>query len=176
MKSSKLIGLVGTLIVSLALSACNIGATPPPTEDVGAVQTQAFEIVLTQAALQQTQTAAAIPPTPLPTNTPVPTNTLPPLLPTSSFGATNTPFSINTQQPGITPLSINTSPTVGVISTTTTKNGCNDGYLISESQPYDGKTILVNKEFTKSWDFINVGTCTWDEGYTFAFVEEFSTG
>jgi len=175
MKSSKLIWLVGALIVSLALSACNIGATPPPTEDVGAIQTQAFEIVLTQSALQQTQTAAAVPPTPLPTNTLVPTNTLPPLA-TSSFGATNTPFSINTQQPGITPLSINTSPTVGVISTTTTKNGCNDGYLISESQPYDGKTILVNKEFTKSWDFINVGTCTWDEGYTFAFIEEFSTG
>ncbi|HNO93427.1 MAG TPA: NBR1-Ig-like domain-containing protein, partial [Anaerolineales bacterium] len=87
-----------------------------------------------------------------------------------------TPFVFNTQQPGLTPQSgLSFTATVGVYSTTTTKNGCNDGYLVSESQPYDGKTMSANIEFDKTWDFINTGTCAWDEGYTFAFVEEFST-
>jgi len=176
MKLRKLIWLpVMNLIAAIAISSCNIGAAPP-TEDPGAIQTQAFEIVLTQSALQQTETAAAIPPTALPTNTITATNTLP-ALPTSSIFSTNTPFLLNTQQPGLTPLAINGSPTtVGVISTTTTKNGCNDGYLISESQPYDGKTILIGTVVDKSWEFINTGTCTWDEGYSFAFIQEFSTG
>jgi hypothetical protein len=175
MKFRKINWLIGVLLVSILISACNIGATPAPTQDPNAIQTQAFEIVLTQQALLQTQTAAAIPPTPLPTNTLAPINTLPPLPTTNAF-ATSTPFGINTQQPGLTPLAINSSPTVGVISTTTTKNGCNDGYLISEGGPYDGKTVGINTEFTKTWEFINVGTCAWDEGYTFAFVQEFSTG
>lgn len=159
------------------ISSCNIGATPAPTQDPGAIQTQAFEIVLTQQSLGQTQTAAAIPPTVLPTNTAVPTNTAPPI-PTSGLLFTNTPFALNTQQSGFTPLANSGTAiaTVGIISTTTTKNGCNDGYLISESKPDDGKIMAIGTEFDKSWTFINVGTCTWDEGYSFAFVEEFSTG
>lgn len=50
------------------------------------------------------------------------------------------------------------------------------GVFVSEGGPADGKTIGINTEFTKTWEFINVGTCAWDEGYTFAFVQEFSTG
>lgn len=171
--------LMGFTLTAVLLSSCNLGATPPPTQDTGAIQTQAFGQVLTQVAEQATQTAAAVPPTPFPTNTVAPTNTLPAIPTSSAFGIpTNTPFTFNTQQPGLTPQvgGLSFTATVGVYSTTTTKNGCNDGYLISESQPYDGKTILFNTEFTKSWDFLNTGTCAWDEGYTFAFIEEFSTG
>lgn len=158
---------ISILLISILISSCNIGATPAPTEDPGAIQTQAFAIVLTQSASFETQTAAAIPPTPLPTNT---------FAPTSTLAALPSPFPINTQQPGLTPLAINASPTVGVLATTTTKNGCNDGYLISESAPLDGKTILIGSVFDKSWEFINVGTCDWDEGYSFVLIEEFSTG
>lgn len=178
MKFRKMLWLVTLpLITSIVISACNLGATPAPTQDPGIVQTQAFEIAATQIALQQTQTVAAFSPTPLPTNTIMPTNTVAPL-PTSGLFFTNTPFALNTQQPGFTPLANSGTPiaTVGVISTTTTKNGCNDGYLISEGGPEDGKIMAISTEFQKSWEFINVGTCAWDEGYTFAFVEEFSTG
>lgn len=170
--------LMGAALTAMLISSCNIGATPPPTVDAGAIQTQAFGQVLTQVAEQATLTAAAMPPTPLPTNTVPPTNTAPAFPTADAFGIpTNTPFTFNTQQPGLTPQTggLSFTATVGVYSTTTTKNGCNDGYLISESQPYDGKTILFNTEFQKSWEFINTGTCTWDEGYTFAFVQEFST-
>ncbi len=172
--------LAGLILAAMLLSACNIGLTPPPpTQDVGAIQTQAFGSVLTQAAQNSTQTAAAIPPTPIPTNTIAPTNTLPAIPTSDAFGIpTNTPFIFNTQQPGLTPQAggLSFTATVGSYSTVTTQNGCSNGYLVSESQPYDGKTILFNTDFTKSWDFINTGTCAWDEGYTFAFVAEFSTG
>ncbi len=173
--------LAGMTLAAVLLSACNMGATPPPTQDVGVIQTQAFAQVLTQAADQATQTAAAIPPTPLPANTLAPINTQPAFPTTDPFGIpTNTPFNFNTQQPGLTPqtglLVTPTSGTPGAYSTVTTQNGCNNGYLVSESNPYDGKTVLIGEEFTKNWEFLNTGTCAWDEGYSFVFIEEFSTG
>ncbi|MDL1943199.1 hypothetical protein FBQ99_12715 [Chloroflexi bacterium CFX2] len=183
MKFRKSLWLVMLTLAAVVLSSCNIGASPAPTEDPGIIQTQAFGLVLTQAADQQTQTAAAAPPTPLPTSTPTPTLSVTitvGILPTTSLlGGSPTPFAFNTQQPGLTPQLLVTPSlvgTLGAVGTVTTKNGCNDGYLVSESQPYDGKTILLATEFTKSWEFINTGTCVWDEGYTFAYVEQFSTG
>lgn len=169
--------LAGVVLAAMLLNACNIGATPQPTQDVGAIQTQAFSLVLTQAAEQAALTAAAVPPTPFPTSTIAPTSTLPALPTSGAFGIpTNTPFTFNTQQPGLTPQIPGTTPSAGPYSTVTTKNGCNDGYLVSESNPYDGKTILINEEFVKSWEFLNTGTCAWDEGYSFVFIEEFSSG
>lgn len=61
------------------------------------------------------------------------------------------------------------------IPTTTTKNGCNDGLYISESAPYDNDVLQPGKTFEKSWKIKNLGTCTWDEGYTFAFLPVLST-
>ncbi|NJN79782.1 MAG: hypothetical protein HC797_04520 [Anaerolineales bacterium] len=174
MKSRKLIWLAGAMLVSILISACNIGATPPSNEDPGAIQTQAFEIVLTQSALQQTQTAAAVPPTPLPTNTLVATITLVPLPTSSNLDATNTPFSLNTQQPGLTPQLLIT-PTVGIVNTLTTKNGCNDGQYLAESGYVDGTPIDANKNYNKSFMLHNTGECDWDEGYSFAFIPELST-
>lgn len=179
MNVRKIRRLAGFAFAAVLISSCNIGATPPPAQDVGAIQTQAFSLVLTQAAEQSTQTAAAVPPTPLPTNTLAPINTVP-VSTTSPFGIpTNTPFTFNTQQPGVTPgTGLLATPTgsPGPYSTVTTKNGCNDGYLVGESNPYDGKTILIGEEFTKGFEFLNTGTCAWDEGYSFVFIQEFSNG
>lgn len=175
MISRKSIWLAGAMILSIALSACTLGATPPPTQDPGAIQTQAFGVVLTQAALDQTQTAQAVPPTALPTNTPPPTPTLG-LIPTAALFGTNTPFAFNTQQPGLTPLALpSVAPTVGAYSTLSTTNGCNDGWFVAESTPYDGATLLAGKEMVKTFELLNTGTCTWDEGYSFSFRPEYST-
>ncbi len=158
-------------LAAMLISACNLGATPPPTQDVAALQTQAVAQVFTQAAAQSTQTAAAVPPTPLPTFTLAPTNTLP-AIPTAFELATNTPFTFNTQQPGLTPqAALGPSATAGPYSTVTTKNGCSDGYLISESKPFDGAQLKPREQFAKTWEFLNTGTCDWDGGYVFAFVE-----
>jgi len=175
MISRKSIWMAGTMVLAVVLSACNIGATPPPTQDPGAIQTQAFGVVLTQAALNQTQTAQALPPTALPTNTPQPTATLG-LIPTAALFGTNTPIAFNTQQPGLTPLALpSAAPTVGVYSTLPTSNGCNNAWFVSESGPADGSTLLAGKELIKTFELLNTGTCTWDEGYSFSFRPEYST-
>lgn len=172
MKFRKSIWLVGLTVAGLLLSSCNIGASPEPTQDPGIIQTQAVGVVLTQAAEQQTQTAAAVPPTPLPTNTPLPTVTVG-VLPTSSFlNVTNTPFTFNTQQPGLTPQLLVT-PSVVAVNTVTTKNGCNDAVYLGETEPYDKSTVARGKEFSKGWMLSNTGTCTWDEGYVFDYLQDY---
>lgn len=174
MKFGKLNLLVITAIItSIIISACNIGATPPPTEDAGAIQTQAFEIVLTQSALQQTQTAAAIPPTAQPTNTLFVTVTVGVLPTSSSFDATNTPFLLNTQQPGLTPQLLISPTSIAPINTITTQNGCNDGAYVGETKPLDGESIKIGAEFSKGWTILNTGTCTWDEGYVFDYLQDY---
>lgn len=174
MKSRKSLWLAGMTILAVILSSCNLGATPAPTEDPGVIQTQAFSIVSTQAALQQTQTALAIPPTPLPTNTPFPTATLGGLPTFAPAGGTNTPFAFNTQQPGLTPLA-SVVPTLGVVATFTTKNGCNDGSYLYETAPFDKDVIAIGKKYDKTWTILNTGTCTWDEGYAFTYIADLSS-
>lgn len=167
--------LTGLTLAAVLISSCNIGATPAPTQDVGLIQTQAFGIVLTEAANQQTQTAAAIPPTPLPTFTALPTNTLV-SIPTSAIVGSATPFAFNTQQPGLTPQLLVTPTVVGVISTVTTKNGCNDGQYGGETKPADGDYINSGAAFSKGWTINNIGECTWDEGYVFDYLEDYPLG
>jgi hypothetical protein len=173
MKFRKLLWLVTILIPTIILSACNLGATPAPTQDPGAVQTQAFNLVLTQAASQQTQTAAAVPPTAAPTNT---------FLPTATFitlgGTTVTPFAFNTQQPGFTAIA---SPitTVNPLSTVTTKNGCNDGMYLGEDPHYTDAShfleVRIGEVVEQYFHYKNTGTCAWDEGYAFIFKPEYSS-
>jgi hypothetical protein len=173
MKFHKAQWLIGYTMLAILLSSCNLGATPAPTQDIGAIQTQAFGQVLTQVA-------AASSPTPLPTNTPAPTNTLAaPATFASIGGGTNgtvTPFAFNTPLAGLTPLALSPVPTLGgLVPTLTTENGCNNGVFISESQPYDGATMDAGKEYEKSFTYKNMGSCTWDEGYAFVFMPSFST-
>jgi len=169
--------LVMALMLAIILSSCTLGATPAPTEDVGAIQTQAFTIVLTQVAMQQTQTALAIPPTPMPTNTLVPLASptlgtpLPTFQPVGGFG---TPAPFNTQQPGFTPLA-SPIPTFGVVSTASTKNGCNDGTFLGETAPMDKDVVAAEKKFSKGWSILNTGTCAWDEGYSFTYIPDGSS-
>jgi len=169
--SMKIKLIVITILISLLAGACNLGATPAPTQDPGAIQTQAMETVGAQFAAQETQTALAIPPTPLPANTPLPTPTLASLPTFAPVGGAPTLPGINTPIPGVTPLA---SLTPGVYATITTKNGCNDGLYIGETPPYDGEVVKAGKEFSKGWQIQNTGECTWDEGYVFAFQPDLS--
>ncbi|MBI3161997.1 MAG: hypothetical protein HYZ23_05790 [Chloroflexi bacterium] len=174
MKFRKSIWVLGIWALAFFLRACNRGATPAPvaTQDVGAIQTQAFNTVLTQVALQNS-------PTPLPSNTPESTATplaSPTFAPIGGGFATNTPFLFNTPDTNLlsTPVA-SVAPTTGVLATVTTKNGCNDGLLVSESKPFDGAVMSPGETFEKVFQFLNVGSCVWDEGYRFAFLTDFST-
>ncbi len=170
MKARKLKWLIGSMVLAIILSSCNLGATPVPTEDIGAIQTQAFGQVMTQVA-------AAVTPTFIPTVTLLPTSTLaaPPTFAAIGGGSgTVTPFAFNTPLPGLTPAAASAVPTVsqGMI---TTKNGCNDGIYTGESAPYDGAVLEPSRPYEKNFTYLNTGSCTWDEGYTFVFMPDFST-
>jgi hypothetical protein len=171
MKFQKAHWLIGCTMLAVILSSCNIGATPVPTQDIGAIQTQAFSQVLTQVAAANT-------PTSLPTNTPEPTATLsaPPTFAAIGGGAiVETPFPFNTPLPGLTPLVVGSPvPTLsgGMLPT---KNGCNDGIFTGESAPYDGTVLEPSREYEKNFTYLNTGSCTWDEGYALVFMPDFST-
>lgn len=150
------------LLTALLLGACSLGATPAPTQDVGAIQTQAMGLVATQFAMQQTQTALAVPPTELPTLTPLPTATLDA---NSTFAPVTTPgngasFAFNTPATGFTPLAS--------IVPTLPADVCNNSAWVSETIP-DGTVFKPGIKFEKIWTLQNIGTCTWDEGYSFVY-------
>ena len=145
---------IAALAGVLTLTACNIRASAEPTPDVNALYTAAAETLIAQFNEQQTQTARAVTPTPqasptLPASpSPFPTFALP---------------GLSTLAPGLTAL-----PTVAIGGAVSFPVGCDDAKFVGETVP-DKTNIDAQKEFKKAWSMLNVGTCTWDEGYTFAF-------
>jgi len=158
----KLVWPILTALLVIALTGCNIGATPAPTVDVNAIYTQAAETALADFSQNMTQTALAVPPTAMPTSTPLATFTP---LPTFSIITNSTPLTLGT--PGLTIPAPTTSVSLGTPASSNPV-GCNDAMFTGETVP-DGTVFSPGKVFTKSWNFSNTGTCTWDEGYTFAY-------
>jgi len=164
------------LTTSLALAACNVGATPAPTVDVNAINTAAVATAMGQISAQLTQTALAAPSnTPLPTDTPLSlaTSALPPAgtpptagvqgaLPTLSFNTTpnTTPIA------GFTPLATSAVP----VNTVSLGDGCNNLIWIADVTYPDNSEIRPGINFEKVWRVQNTGTCTWDDGYVLVFV------
>ena len=171
MSLKKLIGMAALVTLTILLSACNIGATPAPTQDVSLIYTQAAQLVATQFAMQQTQTALAIPPTALPTSTP-------PAIPTFSVGTpfgASTPFGGSTPFGASTPFVVATQPG-GFLPTSTiqalaTTSGpvCDSAILVADITVPDGTKFKPGVDFEKVWRIQNTGTCTWDEGYSFVY-------
>jgi hypothetical protein len=157
MRFKKTLWLAGALL----LSACNIGINPPdaPTPDVNAIFTSAADTMIAQFSEQQTQTAQAVPPTPLPSPTALPSFTPLPTFPGGTpFGAGSTPFG------AFTPLGSAPAP-VGSPSGPL----CNDSAFVTETYP-DGSKLKPGEDFKKVWAVQNVGTCMWDDGYVFTFA------
>jgi next-to-BRCA1 protein 1 len=172
-KSLRQAGFV-LLAAALLMTACNMGATPAPTVDVNAVNTAAVATAMGQLSAQFTETALAAPPTSAPTDTAIALSTFPPTasgaLPTVSFNST--PGAGTTPLPGFTPLASPIAPTAS--GPLTTANGCNDAAFVGETIP-DKTQFSAGKDFSKAWQLQNTGTCTWDEGYMFAFLADVSS-
>jgi len=165
------------IIAALILAGCNVGATPAPTLDVNAINTAIVGTTVAQLAVGFTQTALA-----QPTNTPAPTDT-PATLPT--FALPTQANGLPTAAGALPTISFNTTPVAGLTSlptlaapttssSSTTKVGCNDAMFVDENLK-DGSVVHPGKKFTKIWQIQNTGTCTWDEGYVFAFVPDRSS-
>jgi hypothetical protein len=156
-----------------------MGATPAPTVDINAINTAAFNTAVAQISSGETQTALAAP-----SDTSLPTNTIDPLatvvlpgngtvfptttgaLPTFSFNTTPT-----TPLAGFTPLATSLPTSAGIGNTA---SGCNDALFVGETLP-DKSVIGAGKDFDKAWELKNTGTCTWEEGYAFAFQANLSS-
>ena len=159
MRYTKSNWLIIMLVLSLVLSACNLGQEPEPTPDVGAIFTAAAETVAAQFAMNLTQTALAAPTaTPLPTNTPVPTFAIE----SPVAGSPIATFSSNTQAAFSTPLA--TSTQLGVLATQAGPTCMNSAYIQDTTYP-DGTVVKKNKDIQKIWRVQNTGTCTWDDGF-----------
>jgi len=161
---------------ALILAGCNVGATPAPTLDVNAINTAIVGTTVAQLSLQFTQTAQAQPSaTPAPTDTPVnlPTFALPTLggaspttsgaLPTISF---NTTPVVTTPIPGFTQLA---SP-VPAGATAVTGDSCQNSAYVADVTIPDGTVLRPGQDFVKTWTIKNTGSCTWDDGYEFAWI------
>jgi hypothetical protein len=156
---------------ALLLTSCNGGATPAPTTDVNEIKTAIVGTTVAQFSIQFTQTALAAPtstPAPIETFASLPTlalatsaiaSPIPGALPTLSFNTT--PVA------GFTPLATSIVPTSPGISST--PFDCNDAKFVSETLP-DGSIVGAGSKFTQAWQIQNTGTCTWAEGYVFAFL------
>jgi hypothetical protein len=153
MRFKKLAWLTITSMAMLALTACNIGATPAPTLDANAIYTSAAETYVADFSVQQTQTALSIPPTATPTYTLAPT-----------FSAALTPI------PGVgTPAATSGLP---ILPTSANVGGpqCNNAVYVADVTIPDGTILKPGADFKKTWSIQNSGTCAWTEGYVFAFA------
>lgn len=168
MQLKKLIWAAVVLLLAAALASCNIGKAPAPTPDTNAIYTAAAQTTVALFSAQQTQTAQAVPPTPLASPTPLSTFTALPTFPIGTgsvpFG---TPFTFGTPSGGVTPLP---SPKPNGSTTSGFGVGCNDAVYVSETKPLDKTVLSRGESFTKGWMMQNTGTCTWDRGYSWVFV------
>ncbi|MFZ5820968.1 MAG: NBR1-Ig-like domain-containing protein [Chloroflexota bacterium] len=173
MRYTKKIGLTGLFILSLVLSACNLGKQPEPTPDVGAIFTAAAQTMLAQYSTGLTQTAQAVPPTAtsIPSSTPIPT---------FSFGgspAPTLPFG-SPVSPLATPLGGTPLATITPLAALATQAGtvCNNSEYIADITYPDGEVVQDKQLIAKVWQIKNTGTCTWDDGYALRHVMGESLG
>jgi hypothetical protein len=135
------------LLITLAISACNIPSASVSTPSLSVQEQAATAAAMTVEALT-TQMA-------VPTNTPEPTATQAP---------TNTPQNI---------LPTNTVPVV-VFPTNTavvvaTAVPCDKAAFVSDVNVPDGSDYKPGETFTKTWRLKNAGSCTWSTGYKLVF-------
>lgn len=161
MRFKKLAWLALSITAAAALTACNIGATPAPTLDVEAIYTQAAQTAFAGFAAQMTQTAQAMPPTAMPSNTPLATFTLLPTFP---------PLTGGSPVPGTTPGLLATPITLATPGATLVVDSCNNSGFGGDISIPDGTVLKPGQDFVKTWALQNLGTCKWAAGYTFVFV------
>lgn len=154
--------LLLTLIVVIALGACNLPTARPTAQtNPNAVFTAAAETVqvqLTKNALLNPPglTATIAPPTITP-DTVVDVQPTPAALPS------------NTQEPGIV-ASPTSPPSAGATSV------CDAAQFIADVTIPDGSPFSSGTTFTKTWRLKNTGTCTWNSSYALVFDSGNSMG
>jgi hypothetical protein len=137
-KILRLISLI--LLLSLALSACNLPGKAQEAEGPGAVLTAAAQTVeanLTQLAAQITPTAPVLP-----------TDTTAPVIATATTAVT--------------------FPTSGAPAPTATQD-CDKADFVTDVTIPDDTVLDPGESFTKTWRLKNAGNCSWTPAYAVVF-------
>jgi hypothetical protein len=152
---------IAWLLMALMLVGVASCGGNKPTADPSLAFTQAWQTV----EVAQTQTAQFASPTPSFTNTPEASATQESA--TKTPAPTNTPLITSTLMPG-TP-----SPTVFSLATSaftsTPFTACDNANFVSDVTIPDGTEIAAGSTFEKTWQFKNVGPCTWETTYSMVF-------
>lgn len=172
MRYKKLVWASAAIMLAAVLTSCNIGKAPEPTPDVNAIYTGAAQTLIVDLAAKQTQTAAAAPALPEASPTPMASPTM---LATFAIGTGALPFG--------TPLTFGTPGTPSSLLISTLPAGTSNALLAYSfpvgpdnaaylgNKPKDKAQFKPGEEFDASFQLVNLGTSTWDEGYSFAFLE-----
>jgi hypothetical protein len=178
MRLKKYLWLTTAILLALDLVSCNISKAPEPTADANAVYTSVAGTMIAQMSDQLTQTAQAVPPTPL--ASPTLALTLPPV-PTILVEATLASPSTNAvgSIPPLTALtSVSGTPAAIGTPSSSTAVGCADSIFVADITIPDDTVEKANTVFQKVWRMKNTGTCAWGNGFkfTFAYGAKMGTG
>lgn len=155
------------------LTPTSTAGTPLP--DVGTMVAETLSALTTATPpAPQTSTSTATPTLSVPTSTAAPTATQPAVPP--KVDATGTPTALPVEaSPTPTaenPPTLSPTPTPATPPTSAAAgDDCIDkaGFFADVTVP-DDTLFPVNTEFTKTWRFRNMGTCTWGDGYMLVFA------
>jgi hypothetical protein len=150
--------LSGLVLISVALSACNLPAATPAANDPNLVYTAAAQTVaaqLTQAANQQTATPTS------PAGQPA-TATQPVVVPTNTPPAQTQPT-----EPAQTPV----PPTA-----TSVTIPCDRAEFVKDVTIPDDTEMAPGTQFIKTWRLRNNGSCAWNSGYSLIFHDKNALG
>jgi hypothetical protein len=142
---------IGFLLLGLLFSACSPSAQVQATPDIDTIHTAAALTVIAEF----TQTAVAVPPTPIPTDTQEATPTSGTPVPPNE-----TPETTATITSGV-PLEASPTPI-------TCDDASFDPTTVDVTVP-DGTEMTPGQDFVKTWRIKNTGTCTWGSGYSVIF-------
>ena len=147
------------LFMAIALTmGCSLPAALFGVTDSNAMRTEVAETVVAAMTSESTQSAVAAQPTEstLPTNTSEPTAQA-----TETLAILPTPTQTNPVLPTLAPTQTNLPPTA---------IPCNAVHFVKDITIPDGTFVLTGSGFIKTWRLQNVGTCTWNSGYTVVFM------
>jgi hypothetical protein len=154
--AKKILGLILPFFVifSVILAACNFPGANGGGNNASQVQTLAAATIQGQVNQYLTQTAQAAPHVIIITATPQPTAIATAVPPTAT--ATSIP-------PTATATAI--PPTATAIPIP-----CNQAAFITDVTIPDGSSFVAGSSFVKTWRVRNTGSCAWDGGYSFIFL------
>jgi hypothetical protein len=172
---------IGFLYI-LALSGCAfLPSTVTPNPQLPF--TQAAGTILARFTQEAASTTRAEPTSP----TPVPT-TLPPPSATASSPAEATATAIPLPPPVIivTATPVPLPPPVIIVTATPLPfpsptpviplSPCDWAQLVADVTIPDGSILMPDAQFVKIWRLRNIGTCTWDPGFSLLFVDGYRMG